>query len=294
MTDSNSNNPSKSTRKQKSKFPGCQYHGNNANYWCKKIRGKRVFFEQIKDDLAALKAIMGHTFNERDMSARYRQAIDDSRLRKAVSVVHEYIAGSDSLIKKTKSNGAVTEMTYDYQNRPLTTSQFPRVETTLVSTKGVEDSGCDKQTANAITKLAGTQANGGAGITFSTSAPGRASISINSEDEISFSISDAAGRTVMSGKLNNHRGSGATAVNTLATWSCQLHDATSSISGYGTVLVSQSIDALGNSTKTWTDSAGRTLRSVDQLDKVTAVTYDAGGNHTTLLAETRSERNDAA
>ena len=86
----------------------------------------------------------------------------------------------------------------------------------------------------------------------------------------------------MSGKLNNHRGSGATAVNTLATWSCQLHDATTSLSGYGTVLVSQSIDALGNSTKTWTDSAGRTLRSIDQLDKVTAVTYDAGGNQLTV------------
>ncbi len=136
--------------------------------------------------------------------------------------------------------------------------------------------------ANAITKLAGTQANGGAGITFNTSAPGRASITINSEDEISFSISDSAGRTVMSGKLNNHRGSGATAVNTLATWSCQLHDATTSLSGYGTVLVSQSIDALGNSTKTWTDSAGRTLRSIDQLDRVTAVSYDAGGNQLTV------------
>ena len=135
---------------------------------------------------------------------------------------------------------------------------------------------------NAITKLADTVANGGAGITFDSDSPGRASVTINSEDEISFSISDSAGRTVMSGKLNNYRGSGATAVNTLASWSCQLHDATTNLSGYGTLLISQNIDALGNATKTWTDSAGRTLRSIDQLDKVTAVTYDSGGNQLTV------------
>ncbi len=136
--------------------------------------------------------------------------------------------------------------------------------------------------ANAISKLAGTQANGGAGITFNSTAPGRATITVNAEDEISFSISDAAGRSVMSGKLNNYRGSGASAVNTVATWSCSLHDATTNLAGYGTLLVTQSIDALGNATKTWTDAAGRTLRSLDQLDKVTTVTYDAGGNQLTV------------
>jgi len=134
----------------------------------------------------------------------------------------------------------------------------------------------------AITKLAGTIATGGAGITFSATSPGHASVTINSEDEVSFSISDAAGRSVMSGKLNNYRGSGATAANTLASWSCQLHDETTTLSGYGTLLVTKSIDSLGNATKTWTDGAGRTIRSLDQLDKVTAVTYDAGGNQLTV------------
>lgn len=47
----------------------------------------------------------------------------------------------------------------------------------------------------ALTKLAATQANGGAGITFSTDAPGSARVSINGEGEVSFSIADAAGRT---------------------------------------------------------------------------------------------------
>ena len=133
--------------------------------------------------------------------------------------------------------------------------------------------------SNAIAKLADTQANGGAGITFSsTTAPGRASVVINGEDEISFSITDSVGRTVMSGKLNNYRGSGSTALNTLASWSTVQHDATTNLSGYGTVLVARSIDALGNATKSWTDAAGRTLRSLDQLDNTTALTYDAAGN----------------
>ncbi len=137
---------------------------------------------------------------------------------------------------------------------------------------------------NALTKLADTQANGGAGISFNSSqgAVGRAVVSINSEDEVSFSISDATGRTVMSGKLNNYKGSGSTAVNTLATWSTQLHDATASLSGYGTVLESKSIDALGYATRSWTDAAGRTMKSFDQLDKATTITYDAGGNQLTV------------
>jgi YD repeat-containing protein len=123
-----------------------------------------------------------------------------------------------------------------------------------------------------------TLANGGAGVSFSSVAPGRATIVINPEDEISFSIADAAGRTVMSGKLNNYRGSGATALNTLATWSCTVFDATTSLSGFGTVLVTTSVDALGKTTSTWTDGAGRTLRSMDQLAKVTTMTYDPAGN----------------
>ncbi len=137
---------------------------------------------------------------------------------------------------------------------------------------------------NALTKLADTQANGGAGISFSSSqgAVGRAVVSVNSEDEVSFSIIDSEGRTVMSGKLNNYKGSGSTAVNTLATWSTQLHDATASLSGYGTVLESKSIDALGYATRSWTDAAGRTLKSFDQLDKATTITYDAGGNQLTV------------
>ncbi len=155
----------------------------------------------------------------------------------------------------------------------------------VVKQSGANPSGTfNVSLANALTKLADIQANGGAGISFSSSqgAVGRAVVSVNAEDEVSFSISDALGRTVMSGKLNNYKGSGSTAVNTLATWSTQLHYATASLSGYGTVLESKSIDALGYATRSWTDAAGRALKSYDQLDKATTITYDAGGNQLTV------------
>jgi RHS repeat-associated protein len=136
--------------------------------------------------------------------------------------------------------------------------------------------------ANAISKLSSTIASGGAGVSFNATSPGRATIVISPEDEVSFTIFDAVGRSVMSGKLNNYRGSGATALNTLANWSCSIHDATTTMSGFGTVLVSQFVDALGNTTTAWTDGVGRTLRSIDQLGKVTAMTYDASGNQLTV------------
>lgn len=66
--------------------------------------------------------------------------------------------------------------------------------------------------------------------------------------------------------------------NTLLAWSCSLHDATASLSGYGTVLETRSINALGDARRQWTDAAGRTLRSFDELDKATVFTYDASGN----------------
>ena len=126
----------------------------------------------------------------------------------------------------------------------------------------------------AIAKLADTQANGGAGLTFNASSPGKATVTVNAEDEVSFAISDAAGRSVMSGKLDNYKGT----VNNLVTWSCRIHDLTSNLAGYGTLLESRSIDALGYATKQRSDGDGRILRSFDQLDNATSFTYDAGGN----------------
>ncbi len=128
--------------------------------------------------------------------------------------------------------------------------------------------------ATALTKLAAAETAGGAALTFSSTAPGRASVVINPEFEVSFTISDAAGRTVMSGMLDNYSGT----ANNLLTWSCQAHDTVTNISGFGNCLESRSIDALGNTTKSLTDGAGRKLRSIDQLGNTTVFTYDAGGN----------------
>ncbi|WP_436717721.1 RHS repeat-associated core domain-containing protein [Roseiconus lacunae] len=123
----------------------------------------------------------------------------------------------------------------------------------------------------ALTKLADTEANGGAGISFDSDAPGTARVSISPEGEVRFSISDAIGRGVMSGTLDPSDSS-------LITWNCAVHDETEAISGYGTVLVSKSVNALGKSSKQLSDAAGRTIQSVDALGEVTSYTYDASGN----------------
>jgi YD repeat-containing protein len=109
-------------------------------------------------------------------------------------------------------------------------------------------------------------------------SPDTATASPLANGEFSFSVRDGAGREVMDGKLNNYRGTGATALGTLASWSCTLHDNTAELAGYGTVLESKTINALGFATRTWTDAAGRTVRSFDQLDQATIVSFDAAGN----------------
>ena len=145
----------------------------------------------------------------------------------------------------------------------------------VVKQSGVNPTGTfNVSLSTAIAKLADTQANGGAGLNFNASSPAKATLTVNAEDEVSFAISDAAGRSVMSGKLDNYKGT----INNLVTWSCQVHDLTSSLAGYGTLVESRSIDALGYATKQQSDGAGRTLRSLDQLDNATSFTYDAGGN----------------
>ncbi len=128
--------------------------------------------------------------------------------------------------------------------------------------------------ASAIAKLAAAESAGGAALTFNATSPGRASVVINPEFEVSFTISDAAGRTVMSGKLDNYTGT----ANNLLTWSCQAHDTVTNVPGFGNCLESRSIDALGKITKKLTDGIRRTLHSIDQLGNATVYTYDASGN----------------
>ncbi|WP_230777177.1 RHS repeat domain-containing protein, partial [Roseiconus lacunae] len=127
----------------------------------------------------------------------------------------------------------------------------------------------------ALTKLADTTANGGAGTSFDSISAGSARVTVNAEGEARFSISDAVGRSLMSGTLDPSDSS-------LVTWTCSVHDSTVAVTGVGTLLVSQSVDALGNIQKQLTDSAGRSIQSIDELSKVTAWTYDASGNRLSI------------
>ena len=126
-----------------------------------------------------------------------------------------------------------------------------------------------------LTKLAATPANGGAAITFNATSAGSAVVSINAEHKLSVSISDAAGRGVMSALIEPYNG---TTPNALITWSCQQYDNVVNVSGFGNCLESRSIDALGNISKRRSDGAGRTLESEDADGHISTAKYDAGGN----------------
>ncbi|MEZ6134832.1 MAG: hypothetical protein R3C53_07975 [Pirellulaceae bacterium] len=186
----------------------------------------------------------------------------------AVDPASPPIAGLNSV---SASDGLTTQYLYDNN---LSDGVGLDASGGLSYTKMASSGTSSVSLTNAITKLSDTQTNGGAGITFSSTAPGRASVVINAQDEVSFSISDAAGRTVMSGQLDNYSGTN----NALLTWSTQLHDTVTAVSGYGDCLESKSIDALGKATKSLTDGSGRTIQSIDQLGEITSFTYDAGGN----------------
>ena len=125
----------------------------------------------------------------------------------------------------------------------------------------------------AITKLAEPTAQGGAGITFAAGTPGSAVVSINAENEVSFSISDAQGRSVMSGQMSSPVGQ----ASSLLSWSCQVHDTVETI-GSDTFLTSISVDALGHTSKSRSNGLGHALQSVDQEGFISTVQYDAAGN----------------
>ena len=129
----------------------------------------------------------------------------------------------------------------------------------------------------AIAKLGQPIAQGGSGITFAAGTPGSAVVSLNAENEVSFSISDAQGRSLMSGILNPHDAVAPNTAGTLLTWSCIVPDTTETIDRK-VYLTSLSVDALGNTTKSRSNALGHTVQSVDQSGNVSTVQYDAGGN----------------
>ena len=131
--------------------------------------------------------------------------------------------------------------------------------------------------AAAITKLGQPVAQGGAGITLAAGTPGSAVVNINAENEISFSLSDAQGRSLMSGILHPYNAVSPNTPGALLTWNCQVPDITETINSK-IYLTSLSVDALGNTTKSRSNGLGHTVQSVDQAGNISSVQYDAGGN----------------
>ena len=164
--------------------------------------------------------------------------------------------------------------------------------------------------AAAVTKLADTTANGGAGMTWPAGARGTATVSLSADEKtMRVSISDAAGRSVFSGQM---WGPASSTPNTLINWNCTIADqydaATASIvalktssvdldgnqthslaNGYGQSIAS--VDQLGNVSKQRYDASGRTLKSINALNHETVMTYDDLGRQLTVtdpLSNTRS------
>ena len=190
-------------------------------------------------------------------------------VRGAVDEQDPPIAGLDSV---SAADGITTQTIYDNDlkdNVGLDNSTGVTVDKLGGGTFNVSLS-------NAITQLADTVANGGAGITFTADvSSGSAVVTINGEEEISFSISDATGRTVMRGRIQSHAD---TSPNTLIVHSCMTYDAEVNISGWGDVVETKTVDADGEVVKSRADGVGRTLETEDQAGNVSTMKYDANGN----------------
>lgn len=177
------------------------------------------------------------------------------------------IAGLDSV---SKSDGLTTQYLYD---EDLTDNVGLDNSTGLSVDKLGGGGAFNVSLDDCITKLAAATSSGGAGISFGTNNVGSATVVINPEEELTVSIQDATGQTVITAIIESFNGSNP---NDLITWNCsKTFDET--IAGYGDVDSNWSIDALGNITKSRVDSGGRTIESVDADGNVSTVKYDASG-----------------
>lgn len=110
-------------------------------------------------------------------------------------------------------------------------------------------------------------------------------VTVNPEDEVSVSIQDGAGRTIASGNLARN--------GDLLTCRTVKYDATGTVTGFGDCvetaqIVRTTIDQITpandvlQTTESRADGAGRTLETIDALNYVTSMQYDANGNKTQL------------
>ncbi len=176
------------------------------------------------------------------------------------------IAGMDGV---TSADGLTTQMVYDNN-----LADGYGLDGDGVTIDKLDGSGTyDLNIANVLAKLTSET-----GYSFTTDeSAGSATVSINGAEEISVSISDAAGRTLISATLQPHNG--ATAFE-LVSWQTNKLDQIYT-SGNVDFLETWSVNAVGDTTKSRTDGAGRVVQSVvvvGGVDKVTTMTYDAQSN----------------
>ncbi len=133
--------------------------------------------------------------------------------------------------------------------------------------------------AAAITKLGESVANGGADLSLSTHN-GSATLVISPDEKtMQCSITDAAGRTVISALLS---GPAASTPNQLLDWSCNQYDFVYNLSGVGNVEQVKQIDSTGNVVSSLSDGYGWGIGSLDQDSNLTQTEFNPGGQPLTV------------
>lgn len=153
----------------------------------------------------------------------------------------------------------------------------------------------------AVAKLAQPVASGGAGISFSHSRAGSASLSISADEKtMQITINDGKGRSVMQAQMYGPKSS---SPNTLIDWTCTLREKTYPLAGFSTTESTWQIDPDGEHTESLIDGYGNSVGSVDQLGNVTKTwngvggqprhSYDAKGNRTIYIYDVLGRRTQA-
>ena len=130
---------------------------------------------------------------------------------------------------------------------------------------------------SAVTQLADTVANGGAGWSMDAGAAGGAAVTISHDEVLTVAIVDALGRPVLEGALVPPAGSSPNAV---TMWKSRIYDETATVTGFGTVKQIREVDSDGNVVAIRIDGLGRLLETIDQTGESSRYEYDPAGNVT--------------
>ena len=86
---------------------------------------------ETSKDFPAVSAIMGHVASGQDMSAVYRQHIDDSRLRAVVGVVHDWLFSGDGSGDQPRGKGTNQDAPQSRQDGPESTPILRAIQNCL-------------------------------------------------------------------------------------------------------------------------------------------------------------------